>query len=242
MTAYTPVDHPGTTVPAGLHTWDTPWPAYNPIDITPKELQPAALTSPASWVEDLQTDPAQVPDWDRRRAQALVPYRLDVQGRPLNPVGRTGRTGRNLKAWGENQAADPIVIAGSGSDRRVLLIRRDDNFEWAIPGGMVDPGEAAPTTLTRELYEETGVDLSDRSPKILFRGYVDDWRATDWSWVCTTAAIYRLEDVLPAIAGDDAADSAWWPWNDDIDALAARLETHGGLYEAHRPLLSAAAA
>lgn len=33
-----------------------------------------------------------------------------VDGRPLNPIGRTGLTGRGvLGKWGPNHAADPIV-------------------------------------------------------------------------------------------------------------------------------------
>ncbi|MFJ2080685.1 hypothetical protein ACIOGW_36585 [Streptomyces anulatus] len=95
------------------------------------------------WAEAAPS-PTDVRDWDRRQADALVPYQLDRQGRPLNPHGRTGHTGRNLGKWGENAAADPIVVAGYGPSRRLLLITRDDIHVEAIPGGMVDPGETAP--------------------------------------------------------------------------------------------------
>lgn len=33
-------------------------------------------------------------------------------------------------------------------------IQRRDNNEWAIPGGMVDPGESVSLTLQREFSEE----------------------------------------------------------------------------------------
>jgi len=163
-----------------------------------------------------------------------------VTGRRLNPGGRTGKVGRNLGRWGENQAADPIVVAGTGPDRRVLLIRRSDCGQWAIPGGMVDPGETAPAALVRELAEETGIDLADLTPHILARTLVDDPRATDWAWVATTAALYRLPDPVAATAADDATDAAWLPFA-DLPALTAALEDLGGvLYRAHRPLLAAA--
>jgi len=32
-----------TPVPAARRSWDTPWPGYDPIDITPPELRPDAL-------------------------------------------------------------------------------------------------------------------------------------------------------------------------------------------------------
>ena len=77
-------------------------------------------------------------------------------GAPLNIMGRTGLSGRGvLGRWGPNHAADPIVtrwrrsstgdiISDPGSGRPVLefvSIQRRDTGEWAIPGGMVDPGE-----------------------------------------------------------------------------------------------------
>lgn len=132
------------------------------------------------------------------------------------------------------------MVADHGRDRRVLLVKRADIGAWAIPGGMVDPGETAPAALVRELREETGVDLGDLTPTIIARGYVDDWRNTDHAWVCTTAALYRLPDVVPATAGDDATTAAWWPFG-HLTALDEAVTAAGGhLYDAHVPLLSLA--
>lgn len=36
----------------------------------------------------------------------------------------------------------------------MVAIQRRDNLMWAIPGGMVDPGERATATLKREFTEE----------------------------------------------------------------------------------------
>jgi ADP-ribose pyrophosphatase YjhB (NUDIX family) len=104
---------------------------------------------------------------------------------------------------------------------------------------MVDPGETAPKAVARELREETGVDLRDLTPHVLWTGYVADWRATDHAWVTSTAALYELPDVVPAEAADDATDAAWWPMT-DITSLIELLAPVGGIYEAHLPLLDAA--
>lgn len=48
----------------------------------------------------------------------------------------------------------PVLPDGS-----IVLIRRRDTGKWAIPGGFVDWGENIPTTVQRELKEETGLEL-----------------------------------------------------------------------------------
>lgn len=225
------------SIPAGLHSWSVRWPEYAPVDITPPELRPSALAGHVpGWAEAAPT-PADVRDWPQRQTTALIPYELDERGWPLHPLGRTGRTGRNLGRWGENQAADPIVVAGEGDHRRVLLITRGDIGVEAIPGGMVDDGEAAPAALVRELREETGVDLSDHRPTILGRDIVDDWRQSDYAWIASTSALYRLPAQVTAVAADDAVDANWWPAA-TLDQLDAAITAAGRtLYAAHRPLL-----
>ena len=81
----------------------------------------------------------------------------------MHPLGRTGVSERGLLGrYGPNHAADPVVsrfkrsgdggIEYDGEGRpkvEFVLIQRTDNNMWAIPGGMVDKGEAFSATLKR---------------------------------------------------------------------------------------------
>ena len=52
-------------------------------------------------------------------------------------------------------SANVIVVNGQG---QILLIRRTDNGNWAVPGGGMDLGESITETAVRETREETGID------------------------------------------------------------------------------------
>src|ERR1700728_3819212 len=49
------------------------------------------------------------------------------------------------------------VIVTDDQDR-ILLIRRTDNDNWAVPGGAIDLGESLVDAAMRETKEESGID------------------------------------------------------------------------------------
>jgi 8-oxo-dGTP pyrophosphatase MutT (NUDIX family) len=50
-----------------------------------------------------------------------------------------------------------IVVNDEGS---ILLIRRTDNGNWAVPGGAIDLGESVALAAVRETLEETGIECA----------------------------------------------------------------------------------
>ena len=179
-----------------------------------------------------------------------------VDGLPANPYGRTGIIGRGLLGrFGPNHAADPIATrwkrANSGivldKGKRVLefiAIQRKDNHQWAIPGGMVEPGEHVSETLRKEFSEEALAKLnmsaeqcqqiSDRL-KYLFRngvevykGYVDDPRNTDNAWMETVACNFHDDSgevfgEFELKAGDDAQAVRWQRVSGNIPLYASHV-------------------
>jgi ADP-ribose pyrophosphatase YjhB (NUDIX family) len=53
-------------------------------------------------------------------------------------------------------SANVVVVNDAGE---ILLIRRTDNDNWALPGGAMDLGESLPDAAVRETAEETGIEV-----------------------------------------------------------------------------------
>ena len=49
-----------------------------------------------------------------------------------------------------------VVVVNDADE--ILLIRRSDNGNWALPGGAIDLGESLSQAAVRETREETGID------------------------------------------------------------------------------------
>lgn len=217
-------------VPDALVPWATSWVDYQPVEFTHESVakQPA-------WADP--SNPLTIRGLTSRLSYEMQPLVLDKNGRPLNPFGRTGTSGRGLLGkWGPNHAADPIVMraqpaggAGAG-EYEMVAIKRRDTGQWAIPGGMVDEGEVVSATLRREFSEEaaaitdpvqqraTAVALDEvfqHGGAVVYQGYVDDPRNTDHAWMETAVHLFLLDDELaerlPLKSGSDAAAVQWLP-------------------------------
>ena len=51
-----------------------------------------------------------------------------------------------------------VVVANGADD--ILLIRRTDNGNWALPGGAIDLGESVAQAAVREALEESGIECT----------------------------------------------------------------------------------
>ncbi|XP_009637201.2 ADP-ribose pyrophosphatase, mitochondrial-like, partial [Egretta garzetta] len=96
-------------VPEDKVGWLIEWKDYKPVEYTAKSV----LAGP-SWADPQISNKGFSPKFNERDGEverkSLNGLYVVENGRPRNPVGRTGLTGRGLLGrWGPNHAADPVV-------------------------------------------------------------------------------------------------------------------------------------
>ncbi|XP_064620275.1 ADP-ribose pyrophosphatase, mitochondrial-like isoform X2 [Lineus longissimus] len=258
------------SVPEDKVPWSVEFPEYAPTDYTAPSVQRQPV-----WADYDVRDKSKCEGitylWNELtekvdRRSLTGPYEI-ADGLPRNPVGRTGMCSRGLLGrWGPNHAADPIVtrwkrnakgeIVKKG-DRPLLQfvsIQRTDTGEWALPGGMVDPGEMVSITLKREFGEEalntlecSEEDKAKLEEKLhsffkggreVYRGYVDDPRNTDNSWMETIAVNFHDDTgntvgLFKLHAGDDAKGVRWSDVSSTIKLYASHQDFIKKVAEMH---------
>jgi len=249
-----------TSVDDKVVSWDSEFNGYEPVEFVHRAvLANDSSVKKGGWADPQEPTPATIEARSSYELQRTgAPWRYDASKRPLNPRGRTGMTNRGLLGkWGPNHAADPIVTRKNPiSDRpiQMVAIRRRDTGDWAIPGGMVEPGEHVSATMRREFTEEAGNLPGDEKPKfeemldtlfkkdnghVVYSGYVDDPRNTDNAWMETVAMHFHCPEMLGAMlklhAGDDAADVQWL----EIDDSNSEYQN---LYASHKAMVDDAVA
>jgi ADP-ribose pyrophosphatase len=131
--------------------------------------------------------------------------------------------------WLRDDAGN-VVHDGQGFPvLEVVVVTRNSDAgygEYALPGGMVDPGEAVTATIKREFGEEA-LNSQDMSPDekekmrdnlnklmsngiVLYQGSTNDPRQTDNAWIETIAMNFHdvgghALNILKLKAGSDAA-------------------------------------
>jgi ADP-ribose pyrophosphatase YjhB (NUDIX family) len=73
-----------------------------------------------------------------------MPRRIDYHDDPGAPAA--------------NSIVPSVNVAVTNQAGEVLLIRRSDNDNWALPGGAVDLGESLTQAAVRETLEESGIE------------------------------------------------------------------------------------
>uniref|UniRef100_A0A8C2XWA3 Nudix hydrolase domain-containing protein n=1 Tax=Capra hircus TaxID=9925 RepID=A0A8C2XWA3_CAPHI len=221
-------------VPNDKVGWLVEWHDYNPVEYTAVSV----LAGP-QWADPQINESNFSPKFNEKDGQVERKsqnglYEVE-NGRPRNPAGRTGLVGRGLLGrWGPNHAADPIItrwkrdrsgnkITHPISGKNILqfvAIKRKDCGEWAIPGGMVDPGEKISATLKREFGEEAlnSLQKSSAEKRELQEKLHKLFTLLFYYYKCNHYKGYVCEimDNLALEAGDDAGKVKWMDISDKL--------------------------
>lgn len=112
-----------------------------------------------------------------------------------------------------NSLVPSVNVVVVDEDGALLLIRRSDNGNWALPGGAVDLGESVAQAAVRETLEETGIVCEITGlvgiysdPRHVIHYTSDDEVRQEFSVVLTA----RPVSGDPAPSGE-SSDVAWIP-------------------------------
>jgi len=238
-------------------SWSVPFPSYRPARFThPDVLLADRTVSPDGWADP--ADPRKISDseWKERFSYEQSSLTFDCLRRPRNPVGRTGVEERGLlECWGPNHRVDPVITRfdpGMPEELQVLAVRqacrsRDEWPEWAICGGVLEPGDRpyaaakrvfvdevlpklaqqlSPVQVTR--FNELVDKLFEEQGQAVYCGYFDAAHNTDNAWIESTAFHFHCSSELGALVAlhateEDNDDSVSWL---DVCALHDMAASH----------------
>ena len=114
-------------------------------------------------------------------------------------------------------SANTVVVNDAGE---ILLIRRTDNGNWALPGGAVDLGESLTQAAVRETQEESGIECEITGVSGIYTDpghvilYTSNGEVRQEFSVVLTA---RATGGQPATSSESS--DVRWTTLDDVDAL-----------------------
>ena len=104
----------------------------------------------------------------------------------------------------------------------ILLQRRSDTKNWAVIGGIVEPGEHPAAATVREVYEETGVTVVTERVTGIYITHVTVYPNGDHSQYVLTAFYCKVISGQPCVNDDESLEVAYFKLN----ALPPLREDH----------------
>jgi 8-oxo-dGTP diphosphatase len=96
-----------------------------------------------------------------------------------------------------------VSVAGVVIDdeSRILVVKRQDNGAWQIPGGILERAETLEHGVRREVREETGIDIEVQQLSGVYKNLT----------LSVVALVYRCAPIGGTLTtSDESAEVAWW--------------------------------
>ncbi|XP_055345072.1 transient receptor potential cation channel subfamily M member-like 2 isoform X2 [Paramacrobiotus metropolitanus] len=211
-------------------SWQTELSIYDPKEYTkPLEMYPETLRydvdtakpnpilTSYKWntIDISAKEPNDRRSWIKTSEGAPITYTVALNGFPLNPLGRTGMTGRGiLHKYGPNHCIYLVLVSSSDDGELVTATEIHRHGMSTIPQTFIRIGESEAEGVTRllaaltsQLHDDVSqeaIGIRDSaghavSAKELYRGYIDDNRNTDNAWV--EGVVWLLRTSLVTLDG-----------------------------------------
>lgn len=118
-----------------------------------------------------------------------------------------------------------VVRDAGGPTPSVLYGRRSDNGLWALPSGIVEPGEQAGATVVREVREELGVEVEAERLALVATDPPITYPNGDVCQFVSLTFRCRYVGGEAAVGDDESLEVAWRAVDDpptDLDGLQRR--------------------
>ena len=210
--------------PNRVHVEDSevPWATefnrpYDPPDFTTREVMDAA----GKWADQMDSRAIKKEDWTQRQKKSVRAFiDFDAEGRPRNPIGRTGLRGRgSLAKWGPNFASDIVVTRWKPNETGILEVlarpHKTLRGKYSMLGATLDnKQDFAKRELDKlvRVLTGTGEEMQAKHSQVAEKidailkldgckleggsGYVDDPRSTDNAWIESTFYHLHLDTSL----------------------------------------------
>ncbi len=101
----------------------------------------------------------------------------------------------------------PVILVGAlvlifNKDKQVLLQLRSDNESWGLPGGTMEFGESFEEAATREVYEETNLEIQNLKFITNFSGKDYHMVYPNGDEAYTVTALFESEEYEGELSAD----------------------------------------
>ncbi|UTI86390.1 NUDIX hydrolase [Mammaliicoccus sciuri] len=101
----------------------------------------------------------------------------------------------------------PVILVGAlvlifNKDKQVLLQLRSDNESWGLPGGTMELGESFEEGATREVYEETNLEIQNLKFITNFSGKDYHMVYPNGDQAYTVTALFESEEYEGELSAD----------------------------------------
>lgn len=148
-------------------------------------------------------------DYDRDRYRRV----RSLSARLVASIKERATADAMPECWEPLLHATPFVAAEAAvlRDGRILLIKREDNCLWAMPGGATEVGETWAESVVRELREETGVQGNATELLGVFDSRL--WRSRAKQQIYVSVWLVELDEQQIPVAGPETTGVGFFAEN-----------------------------